>query len=67
VAYILMSNPGDQGGDSHSNGQYAMYLTVAQPEQGGPHAIVAGENLNPVKTLRQRYDRWRKTQPRSFR
>jgi hypothetical protein len=67
VAYILMSNPGDQGGDSHSNGQYAMYLTVAQPEQGGPHAITAGENLNPVKTLRQRYDRWRKTQPRSFR
>jgi hypothetical protein len=67
VAYILMSNPGDQGGDSHSNGQYAMYLTVAQPEQGGPHAITAGENLNPVKTLRLRYDRWRKTQPRSFR
>jgi hypothetical protein len=62
-----MSNPGDQGGDSHSNGQYAMYLTVAQPEQGGPHAITAGENLNPVKTLRLRYDRWRKTQPRSFR
>jgi hypothetical protein len=67
VAYILMSNPGDQGGDSHSNGQYAMYLTVAQPEQGGPHAITAGENLNPVKTLRLRYDRWRATQPRSFR
>jgi hypothetical protein len=67
VAYILMSNPGDQGGDSHSNGRYAMYLTVAQPEQGGPHAITAGENLNPVKTLRLRYDRWRKTQPRSFR
>jgi hypothetical protein len=44
-----------------------MYLTVAQPEQGGPHAITAGENLNPVKTLRLRYDRWRKTQPRSFR
>ena len=67
VAYILMSNPGDQSGDSHSNGQYAMYPTVAQPEQGGPHAITAGENLNPVKTLRLRYDRWRKTQPRSFR
>ncbi|MBU6364746.1 MAG: DUF1028 domain-containing protein [Gemmatimonadetes bacterium] len=67
VAYILMSDPTDRSGDSHSNGQYAMYLTVAQPEQGGPHAIVPGENLNPVKTLRLRYDRWRKAQPRSFR
>ena len=67
VAYILMSDPADRSGDSHSNGQYAMYLTVAQPEHGGPHAIVAGENLNPVKTLRLRYDRWRKAQPRSFR
>ena len=33
----------------------------------GPHTIKAGENLNPVKTLRMRYDAWRKTQPASFR
>jgi len=66
VAYILMSEKTDTNGDSHNNGKYAMYLTVTQPEQGGPNAIKAGENLNPVKTLRMRYDRWRRTQPASF-
>lgn len=66
VAYILMSEKTDTNGDSHNNGKYAMYLTVTQPEQGGPNAIRAGENLNPVKTLRARYDRWRKAQPASF-
>jgi hypothetical protein len=66
VAYILMAERTDTNGDSHNNGTYAMYLTVAQPEAGGPNAIKAGENLNPVKTLRVRYDAWRKTQPASF-
>lgn len=66
VAYILMAEPKDTNGDSHNNGKYAMYLTVTQPEQGGPNAIKVGENLNPVKTLRLRYDAWRKTQPASF-
>jgi len=67
VAYILMAEKNDTNGDSHNNGKYSMYLTVNQPEQGGPNAIKAGENLNPVKTLRMRYDAWRKTQPASFR
>lgn len=66
VAYMLMANSNDTNGDSHNNGKYSMYLTVAQPEQGGPNAIKPGENLNPVKTLRARYDVWRKTQPRDF-
>ena len=66
IAYILMSEKTDTNGDSHNNGKYAMYLTVTQPEQGGPNAIKTGENLNPVKTLRLRYDRWRRTQPASF-
>ncbi len=47
-----------------------MYLTVSQPgPDRGPQQIKpnAGENLNPVKTLRVRYDAWRKTQPASFR
>lgn len=66
IAYILMANRTDVSGASHSDGRYAMYLTVVQPEQGGPNAIKPGENLNPVKTLRTRYDAWRKTQPRSF-
>ena len=66
VAYILMAERNDTNGDSHNNGSYAMYLTVTQPESGGPNAIRSGENLNPVKTLRMRYDAWRKTQARSF-
>jgi len=67
VAYILMAERNDTNGESHNDGKYAMYLTVTQPESGGPNAIHAGENLNPVKTLRMRYDAWRKTQPASFR
>ena len=67
VAYILMAERNDTNGETHNDGKYAMYLTVTQPESGGPNAIRAGENLNPVKTLRMRYDAWRKTQPASFR
>ena len=67
VAYILMAEKGDTSGDSHNNGKYAMYLTTSQPAADhGPFAIKPGENLNPVKTLRMRYDAWRKTQPASF-
>ena len=67
LAYMLMAERMDTSGDSHNNGKYAMYLTVAQPGPAhGPHAIKDGENLNPVKTLRMRYDAWRKTQPASF-
>jgi hypothetical protein len=67
VAYILMAEKDDASGDSHNNGKYAMYLTVSQPgPDHGPNVIHAGENLNPVKTLRMRYDEWRKKQPASF-
>ncbi len=67
IAYILMANPTDTSGDSHNNGQYGLYLTVVTPgENRGPNQIKPGENLNPVKTLRLRYDAWRKTQPASF-
>ncbi|MBI4520703.1 MAG: DUF1028 domain-containing protein [Gemmatimonadetes bacterium] len=57
VAYILAADPGDMNGpvsvlNSHNNGKYAMYLTVSQG------SIRPGENLNPVKTLRMRYDAW---------
>ena len=65
VAYILMAEKGDTSGDSHNNGTYAMFLRVAQPGKGA-NAIAEGENLNPVKTLRLRYDAWRKKQPASF-
>jgi len=66
VAYILMAEKNDPSGESHNDGKYAMYLTVNQPAQGGPNAIKPGENLNPVKTLRMRYDAWRKLQPAGF-
>lgn len=68
VAYILMAEKTDTNGDSHNNGKYAMYITVSQPAPDhGPNVIKAGENLNPVKSLRMRYDEWRKKQPASFR
>ena len=67
VAYILMAEKNDSSGDSHNNGKYAMYITVSQPgADHGPNTIKQGENLNPVKTLRLRYDVWRKAQPASF-
>ena len=65
VAYILMAEKTDTNGDSHNNGSYAMFLRVSQPGRGA-NEIRAGENLNPVRTLRTRYDDWRKQQPASF-
>ena len=76
IAYILMAERNDLLGEgepradntwAHNNGKYKMYITVTQPGQGGPNEIKPGENLNPVKTLRVRYDAWRKQQPASFR
>jgi hypothetical protein len=67
VAYILMAEANDTNGDSHNNGKYSMYINVAQPgANNGPGAIKPGEDLNPVKTLRMRYDAWRKTQPANY-
>ncbi|MFA5908053.1 MAG: YbhB/YbcL family Raf kinase inhibitor-like protein [Vicinamibacterales bacterium] len=63
VAYILAADPKDTNGDSHNNGKYALYLTASQPgSDKGPNQITTGENLNPVKTLRMRYNAWKKTQ-----
>jgi uncharacterized Ntn-hydrolase superfamily protein len=61
VAYILMAEKGDSSGTSVNNGKYAMYITVT------PGTIRPAENANPVRTLRLRYDAWRKAQPASFR
>ena len=67
VAYILMSEPGDTNGASHNDGTYKMFIKVAQPgADRGPGAIKPGEDLNPVKTLRARYDAWRATQPANY-
>ena len=66
VAYILMAEKADTNGDSHNNGKYAMYINVSQPAPDHVAGIKPGENLNPVKTLRMRYDAWRKKQPATF-
>lgn len=61
VAYILMAERTDPSGDSHNTGKYALYLSVSQPgPDKGPGQVRAGENLNPVKTLRARYDAWKR-------
>jgi hypothetical protein len=63
VAYILAADPKDQNGsmdalNSHNNGKYSMYITVSQPNHGPTYNIKPGEDLDPVKTLRKRYDAW---------
>jgi len=62
VAYILAADPNDTDGPIHelnseNNGKYAMYVTLSQP------SIKPNEDLNPVKTLRLRYDAWLKANP----
>ena len=54
VAYIAIAEKGDATGATHNDGQYAVYLSVTDAN------IVRGESGNPVKTLRQRYDAWKK-------
>jgi hypothetical protein len=68
VAYILAADPTDTNGPNdqvnfHNDGKYAMYITVSQPNHGPTFNIKPGENLNPVKTLRLRYDAWIKAHP----
>ena len=68
VAYILAADSGDSNGPDdqpnlHNNGKYTMYITVSQPNQGPRFQIKAGEDLNPVKTLRMRYDAWLRAHP----
>jgi hypothetical protein len=50
VAYILRAEKGDPAGQSHNDGKYAFYLAVTDDD------IKPGEDANPVKTLRMRYD-----------
>jgi hypothetical protein len=68
VAYILAADPKDANGPAdqsnlHNNGRYTMYITVSQPNHGPKFNIRPGENLDPVKTLRMRYDSWIKAHP----
>lgn len=53
VAYILKAGADDSSGDSFNDGDYDLYISVTDQD------VTAGENANPVKTLRLRYDAWR--------
>lgn len=54
VAYIAISNKDDHVGITHNDGKYYAYLSVTDDN------TKKGESGNPVKTLRMRYDAWKK-------
>lgn len=54
VAYIAIAEKDDAVGATHNDGQYSVYLSVTDDN------TVKGESGNPVKTLRLRYDAWKK-------
>ena len=54
VAYIPISDKSDKSGTSHNDGNYFAYIRVTDDD------IKATENANPVKTLRMRYDEWKR-------
>jgi uncharacterized Ntn-hydrolase superfamily protein len=53
VAYIAIANKDDVAGVTHNDGKYYAYLAVGDDQK-------KGESANPVKTLRMRYDAWKK-------
>jgi len=54
VAYMLRADRTDRNGVSYNDGPYAMYISVTDKD------IQPGESANPVRTLRLRYDAWKK-------
>jgi uncharacterized Ntn-hydrolase superfamily protein len=54
VAYITIANKDDQVGVTHNDGKYYAYISVTDDN------TKKGESGNPVKTLRMRYDAWKK-------
>ena len=55
VAYLVVANKTDKMGEALNDGRYFLEINVTDEN------IRSDENDNPVKTLRLRYDRWRKT------
>lgn len=53
VAYIAIANKEDVEGATHNDGKYFAYIAVGDDQK-------KGESANPVKTLRLRYDAWKK-------
>jgi uncharacterized Ntn-hydrolase superfamily protein len=60
VAYIVIANKEDRTDKSHNQGTYYAYLRVTDDD------IQPSENANPVKTLRMRYDAWKKAGSKPF-
>jgi len=60
VAYIVVANKDDRTEASHNQGTYFAYLRVTDDD------IKPTENANPVKTLRMRYDAWKKAGAKPF-
>lgn len=54
VAYITIANKDDQVGVTHNDGKYYAFISVTDDN------TQKGESGNPVKTLRLRYDAWKK-------
>jgi hypothetical protein len=55
VAYIVVAGRNDKMGNGFNDGEYLMQIEVTDKN------IQPNENDNPVKTLRMRYDRWRRS------
>ena len=60
VAYIVIANKGDVTEKSFNQGTYYAYIRVTDED------IKPTENANPVKTLRLRYDAWKKAGAKPF-
>jgi uncharacterized Ntn-hydrolase superfamily protein len=60
VAYIVIANKGDVTEKSHNQGKYSVYIRVTDDD------IKPSENANPVKTLRMRYDAWKRAGSKPF-
>ncbi len=54
VAYILLAEKTDRNKATYNDGDYAMFIPVTEAD------IKPEEDGNPVKTLRLRYDAWKK-------
>ncbi len=57
VAYLLRAEKNDSNKVSFNDGEYAMLLSVTNTD------IKPAENANPVKTLRLRYEAWKRNRP----
>ena len=55
VAYLAIANKDDVVGVTHNDGKYYAYISVTDDN------TQKGESGNPVKTLRMRYDAWKKS------